>query len=158
METFQVNQNQITNEDVKRYKCHLCDPPNCSNPSICFDAIQCWKSRVRETSGLETVTRGCTKETDQLPFLCRTPSFSGQQKRQASGQFQVDCCTGDFCNEGDFPELPILYTKNMTIDSHSVDYALKMTAAVLGPMVVIGTLGESIHFLKFTKITQTTKD
>jgi activin receptor type-1 len=160
VETFQVHQNRIANEHIKRYKCHTCEPPTCLNPTTCTDAIQCWTSRVRESSGSleisaktsviivfvgqESVMRGCTKETEQLPLICQTPSFSGQQKRQASGQFQVDCCIGDFCNSGDFPELPPLYTKNVTVQSDSMDYALKMTAAILGPVVVIGTLGEQI--------------
>jgi activin receptor type-1 len=164
VETFQVHQNRIANEHIKRYKCHTCEPPTCLNPTTCTDAIQCWTSRVRESSGSleisaktsviivfvgqESVMRGCTKETEQLPLICQTPSFSGQQKRQASGQFQVDCCIGDFCNSGDFPELPPLYTKNVTVQSDSMDYALKMTAAILGPVVVIGTLGEQISFMK----------
>ncbi|CAH1365099.1 hypothetical protein MTP99_001397 [Tenebrio molitor] len=147
VETFQVHQNRIANEHIKRYKCHTCEPPTCLNPTTCTDAIQCWTSRVRESSGQESVMRGCTKETEQLPLICQTPSFSGQQKRQASGQFQVDCCIGDFCNSGDFPELPPLYTKNVTVQSDSMDYALKMTAAILGPVVVIGTLGAIILFL-----------
>lgn len=35
----------------QRYKCHSCEPPDCSNPTVCLDAILCWKSRVRESTG-----------------------------------------------------------------------------------------------------------
>lgn len=37
---------------VKRYDCHSCEPPNCSRPTICHDAVQCWKSRVRQSTGM----------------------------------------------------------------------------------------------------------
>lgn len=36
----------------KRYSCHSCEPPSCSRPTICHDAVQCWKSRVRESTGI----------------------------------------------------------------------------------------------------------
>lgn len=35
----------------ERYKCHSCEPPSCSSQTICHDAVQCWKSRVRESTG-----------------------------------------------------------------------------------------------------------
>lgn len=35
-----------------RYKCYSCDPPHCTYQSVCYDAVQCWKSRVRESSGV----------------------------------------------------------------------------------------------------------
>lgn len=35
----------------QRYKCHSCEPPDCSNPTVCLNAILCWKSRVRESTG-----------------------------------------------------------------------------------------------------------
>lgn len=35
----------------KRFSCHTCEPPSCSRPTICHDAVQCWKSRVRESTG-----------------------------------------------------------------------------------------------------------
>lgn len=34
-----------------RYKCHSCEPPACNNPTVCYNAVFCWKSRVRETTG-----------------------------------------------------------------------------------------------------------
>lgn len=35
----------------QRFKCHICDPPQCSRLEVCHDAIQCWKSRIRENTG-----------------------------------------------------------------------------------------------------------
>lgn len=46
------HQNSLIDTGYKqRFKCHSCEPPDCSNPSVCLDAISCWKSRVRESTG-----------------------------------------------------------------------------------------------------------
>lgn len=95
-----------------RYKCYSCEPPDCNqlNAHRCQDAIQCWKSRTRDIYGFERVSRGCTKYMDQLPILCN-PHISGKSghtKRASSGQFNIECCTGDYCNNGSFPELPAM--------------------------------------------------
>lgn len=37
---------------LKRYKCHSCEPPDCSTLTTCTNAVQCWKSRVRESTGM----------------------------------------------------------------------------------------------------------
>lgn len=46
----QNNANSIQAID-KRYSCLSCEPPSCSRPTVCHDAVQCWKSRVRESTG-----------------------------------------------------------------------------------------------------------
>ncbi|XP_018327591.1 activin receptor type-1 isoform X2 [Agrilus planipennis] len=124
-----------------RYKCHLCEAPDCSNPSVCIDAIQCWKSRVRESTGEESVSRGCTTNADQLPLMCRTPAFVAQHKRHAVGQYHMRCCVGDFCNNGPFPDLPPLYTSDMNSYSNTLNYILKLVLAVLAPVLILGVLG-----------------
>lgn len=134
---------------LKRYKCHSCEPPDCSTLTTCTNAVQCWKSRVRESTGEESVTRGCTTNSEQLPLICRSPSVSVPNKRHASGQFQIDCCSGDFCNDGDFPALPPLYVENINPYSDSFMFGLKMVAAVLAPVVVLGGLGLlALYFLR----------
>lgn len=44
--------NVIPHEGIKRFKCHACEPPTCEDTAtgtqICLNAVQCWKSRVRE--------------------------------------------------------------------------------------------------------------
>lgn len=35
----------------KSFKCHSCDAPDCSQETICHNAVQCWKSRVRQSNG-----------------------------------------------------------------------------------------------------------
>lgn len=80
-----------------------------SYSQLCF-IFQCFKSRVREQNGEESVTRGCIMNSEQIPLLCYTPSHShsnSHKKRhtQAAGQFAINCCTGDNCNNGTFPEL-----------------------------------------------------
>lgn len=70
---------------------------------------QCWKSRVRDAYGTETVSRGCTTHHDHLPFYCKNYGHSSApKKRDTSGQYNIECCVGDFCNNGTFPELPPL--------------------------------------------------
>nr|CAI5864549.1 unnamed protein product [Callosobruchus analis] len=143
--------NSIQHRDLKRYKCHSCEPPDCLRLSVCSNAIQCWKSRVRESSGIESVTRGCTTDHDQLPLYCRTPSFSIQRKRQAGGQFQIECCAGDFCNSGEFPELPALQSVTEVGGPYTEQllYVLKMAAAVLGPVAAFGAIGlMALYFLR----------
>lgn len=41
----------------QRYKCHQCEPPECSNPAVCVDALLCWRSRIRESTGEFVVVR-----------------------------------------------------------------------------------------------------
>lgn len=114
--------NTITVCAPARYKCYSCEPPDClhepvSSSHMCQNAVQCWKSRVRDGDGVERVSRGCTNSHEQLPVHCRqnTPSGSGgngPQKRHTFGQYNIECCTGDYCNDGDFPELPpIVYSE-----------------------------------------------
>lgn len=42
-------------QKYKRYECHFCDPPTCTNMSVCKNAILCWKSRVRDSTGMVVV-------------------------------------------------------------------------------------------------------
>lgn len=54
MQKKQNNHNNVSTQSYAkqpRYKCYSCDPPHCTYESICDNAIQCWKSRVRESSG-----------------------------------------------------------------------------------------------------------
>ncbi|KAL3287137.1 hypothetical protein HHI36_001617 [Cryptolaemus montrouzieri] len=141
--------NTIDMSHIKRFSCHSCDPPNCNNPSTCYDAIQCWKSRVRERSGIESTSRGCTKEFEQMPFFCHSPAYSVKDKRQASGQYQVDCCVGNFCNDGDFPLLPVIFTENLNSYPDSFFYILKLIAAILIPIIVFGICTViALHLMK----------
>ncbi|KAG5869009.1 hypothetical protein JTB14_019947 [Gonioctena quinquepunctata] len=147
--TKQNYPNSIQMTYHKRYKCHSCEPPDCSNPTVCHNAIQCWKSRVRESTGEESVMRGCTKDQEQLPLYCRTPAVTIQHKRQASGQFQIDCCFGDYCNDGAFPELPPVYQEPSGRYSETLIYGLKIFAAILVPLAVFGTVTViALYFLR----------
>ncbi|XP_037035584.1 activin receptor type-1 isoform X2 [Bradysia coprophila] len=129
----------------KRYKCHSCEPPDCRNSvsgmHMCQNAIQCWKSRVRDAYGVERVSRGCTVSHDHLLLVCNQNSnnnIGGPRKRHTYGQYNIECCTGDYCNSGSFPELPpIIYTNE--IDTSS-GYFLKLSFAIFGPVFIIGGL------------------
>lgn len=94
---------------------------------MCQNALQCWKSRVRDAFGVERVSRGCTNSHEQLPVYCTQTNPGSQtgmgtananavadrpQKRHTFGQYNIECCTGDYCNDGEFPELPpIVYSE-----------------------------------------------
>jgi len=77
--------------------------------------MQCWKSRSRDSFGVERVSRGCINENDRISLMCKTTSHtSSKQKRnlsavdyEYSAAYAMNCCSdSDFCNDGEFPELP----------------------------------------------------
>lgn len=70
------------------------------------------------------MSRGCTTSAEQLPAYCNqnninnlnklnnnNRNYSGHRKRDTSVQvhYNIECCTGDYCNAGDFPELPPIH-------------------------------------------------
>jgi len=64
---------------------------------------------VRDSNGVERLSRGCITNPEQIPLYCSVPSYSsrsGHTKRHTDGQYAIDCCIGDFCNNGSFPDLP----------------------------------------------------
>ncbi|XP_035786288.1 activin receptor type-1-like isoform X1 [Anopheles albimanus] len=130
----------------RRYKCLSCEPPDCTtvHQHHCQNAIQCWKSRTRDQEGNENVQRGCTTEHDQLPLYCNQNQKSkngntngsggggGPKKRHvnSSGTYNIECCTGDYCNDGDFPELP---SPNVPETEEQDPFAGRVAIAVLVP-------------------------
>lgn len=97
-------------------------------------------------SGEETVTRGCSSKEDQQPLYCRAqPSVTSSiphSKRHvvAAGQFNIECCTGDFCNAGEFPQLPPVFSPTKPY-TESVFYILKLIAAIVCPVLMLGCTG-----------------
>lgn len=94
--------------------------------------LQCWKSRTRDSFGVERVSRGCTTSLDQLPILC-SPHINkaGHKKRHSSGQFNIECCTGNYCNSGSFPELPIMNEVKLVNSAPFVYLALAVFVTVI---------------------------
>lgn len=124
-----------------RYKCHSCEQPDCrespEGTRACEDAILCWKSRTRNADGLETVSRGCIVEHDKLPFFCNYQRNS-RSARAASGQFNIECCHGDYCNNGTFPELPPVTGDDN--DATRLDHGhnkFLLSIAILGPVLIV---------------------
>uniref|UniRef100_A0A8D8UFU5 Serine/threonine-protein kinase receptor n=1 Tax=Cacopsylla melanoneura TaxID=428564 RepID=A0A8D8UFU5_9HEMI len=133
-------------EGGPRYKCLLCDGPNCDHVEPpCTNAIQCWKSRVRDSSG-ERVSRGCTTESNQIPFYCGSTGVISHQKRHLA-QFIIQCCDGDYCNNGSFPILPLSYNRELPGEAQRYDYIVKLSLAILGPVLVLGMLAAVIVLL-----------
>ncbi|KAL7738669.1 hypothetical protein ACLKA6_006955 [Drosophila palustris] len=135
-----------------RLKCYACEPP-CLDPNehahTCQNAIQCWKSRTRDAVGQEKVSRGCTTSPDQLQLICNQNSLNklnnGPTKHNTA-KFNVTCCASDFCNGGEFPELPPFDVTVVTADSSNIS---KMTAAILGPFLIITLMGAvAVFFMR----------
>lgn len=124
-----------------RFQCLSCDGPNCVNEDPpCEGAIRCWKSRMRDSSGVH-VKRGCTTDSKQIPFFCGSTGVISHQKRH--GQYTIECCGGDFCNNGSFPVLPPSY-RELPEYAQRYDYVLKLSMAILGPVLVLGMLAAVI--------------
>lgn len=146
LETYHPNrdlpiQNSIVSH--QRYKCYSCEPPDCAvttvHAHLCQNAIQCWKSRIRDQYGHESVSRGCTTTHEQLPLYCN-PSLmnsSGPKKRHATGTYNIECCTGDYCNNGSFPALPPVEHGNEVTKLETSAYAVKLVLAIVGPAVIL---------------------
>lgn len=141
---------------VPRYNCFSCESPNCQNSTeeanFCENAIQCWKSRVRGVYGEERVSRGCTTSFQQLQLFCNKKQIDddnvkGMLKRHAVGQYNITCCSGDYCNDGLFPSLPSIFHTNSEkgeIDSTTNTYFIKLFFAIFGPIVIISGLAIAI--------------
>ena len=62
---------------------------------------------MRDISGQESVSKGCTTNPEQVILYCNTLSFDGDRENQKeSSSYAMECCEGDFCNNGTFPALP----------------------------------------------------
>ncbi|TDG44392.1 hypothetical protein AWZ03_009195 [Drosophila navojoa] len=137
-----------------RLKCYACEPP-CLDPNqhahTCQNAIQCWKSRTRDAVGQELVSRGCTKSQDQLPLICNQNAlnkFNGPSKRNTAKFINIVCCASDFCNDGEFPELPPFVSGDVVITADSSNLS-KMIAAILGPFLIITLMGAvAVYFMR----------
>lgn len=109
---------------------------------------------------------------EQIPLYCNHNlgnNFGGPRKRNTQTFINLECCTGDYCNDGDFPELPppadgkildlmltvyTLITKypfvsevtHLNADSSNI---LKMSIAIFGPFVIISILAYvAIYFIR----------
>lgn len=122
-----------------KYQCHSCEQPDCSEETICNNAYQCWKSKVRDLSGLESVSKGCTTSVEQVVLYCNTLSFDGNGEYQReSSSYAIECCEGNFCNNGSFPMLP---TTQYAGSSETDDYnatILRLMLAILCPVIILG--------------------
>lgn len=148
--SFEYSQNNENNDDYDdvsqskishkiktyngpRFKCWSCQGDACNTPTICTDAIVCWKSSVREINGLERYERACTNDPDHSNLLC------GKSSYKTDSTYMIDCCRSDLCNNGSFP---LLRPIDVEINEK---YAFKLSIPILGPIIgvfifVIGTI------------------
>ncbi|ALC40816.1 sax [Drosophila busckii] len=139
----------------RRLKCYACEPP-CHDPNqhahTCQNAIQCWKSRTRDAVGQEHVSRGCSTTPEHVQMICHQNTLgklnTGTSKRNTDKLFKVTCCATDFCNDGEFPELPPFVSSDvstvLTADSSNLS---KMALAIMGPFIVIALMGAVAIYL-----------
>ncbi|XP_030368970.1 activin receptor type-1 isoform X2 [Scaptodrosophila lebanonensis] len=150
-----IQPNSVQVQVHPRFKCYACEPP-CHNPNehahTCQSAIQCWKSRTRDAVGQEQVSRGCTTSWDQMHLICNQNNMNkqnGPSKRNTAKFINVACCAGDFCNDGDFPELPPFVSSDVTVITADSSSISKMVAAIFGPFLIIVLVGMvAIYFIR----------
>lgn len=80
---------------------------------------------------------------NHIPLICRnTPPK--KRRELASAQFVVECCRGDYCNNGTFPELePIDGVKKL---DHAEEYFVKLTLAIFGPIIILSLIAAIVIF------------
>lgn len=84
---------------------------------------------------------------EHIPFYCNN-GRAPHQKRDTSGQYNIECCYGDFCNNGTFPELPPIVNEiQETTRINSTGSSLLLVVAILGPVITIGMLAFTVFFL-----------
>lgn len=137
-----------------RYKCYVCEQDECQNDTIhdkiCNNALICYKSRSRDSEGNVRVSRGCTTKYEHLPLYCSQGiSNNGHKKRDATTglgiNYLIECCTGDFCNNGSFPYLsPPKY--EVDIENVNGD-PVKFAVAVFGSILIVITIASIVIFL-----------
>lgn len=147
-----LTHNSLRLFSVRRYKCYVCEGDECQNDmmhdNICENALICYKSRIRESSGHVRVSRGCTKSHEHLPLYCsQSVSSNGHKKRDASssGVYLIECCTGDFCNNGTFPYLAPM-PSDVDIENVNGD-PVKFFGAVFGCILIVITIASIVIFL-----------
>lgn len=62
----------------------------------------------------------------------------------------MECCTGDYCNNGSFPYLPPQISPGVPDDTAN-DNFLKMCFAIFGPIVVLGAVAIGVAVLCMRK-------
>lgn len=97
------------------------------------------------------MSRGCIIDPDKLHFYCNF-GRNAQQKRQTTGQFNIECCAGDYCNNGSFPELPPLPTDDqdatrLDFSNLTQNYVLLFAVILVFAMVVVSIIVLAVYVL-----------
>lgn len=58
----------------------------------------------------------------------------------------MECCTGDYCNNGTFPYLPPL--KEEVLDDTATDDFIKLCLAIFAPILIIGAIAVIVLFMR----------
>jgi len=130
-----------------KYSCMSCEPPDCTEATVCYNAISCYTAHVRDISGLEMKSRGCTADIQQALLHCSTKQYDGKavhDQRGQSAQYAIDCCEGQMCNNmTEFPRLPDVPQVESTVieaTSEQTAHVVRLVMAVVCPVAVLGIL------------------
>ncbi|KAJ8667105.1 hypothetical protein QAD02_008767 [Eretmocerus hayati] len=133
----------------QKLKCYSCDTDSCDlnngeTLAICEDAVLCWKMSVREVDGTTREHRGCVEHRERVPLYCNKHLQGGKINSAYSGpeggQFHVECCQEDFCNNGTFPLLD-----DNSSDGAKLSSLLKIWLAILGPIFALNLIFLGIY-------------
>lgn len=129
----------------RKYKCLSCEAPDCRPREPCSNAYKCWKYIERDNNGTILKSRGCTVNEDQVQFFCPLHHDHGTPVHTKYKQFVIQCCRGDFCNNGSFPEL--LNTFAVEAKEDREHYLAQLAFAVGGPILGMLLVAVVILFL-----------
>ncbi|XP_064465962.1 activin receptor type-1-like [Ornithodoros turicata] len=140
LEGAHLSQHQVKQE---LYMCYLCDDSNCSDKSICDDAIVCFSSFVVNSEGEKVYQKGCVKNNDMVQWTCNTKSFNWNGEH--SGGYSSTCCRGHLCNNGSFPTLAPSHMQSTVGEpsqgKSSYAWISLVGAAILLPVAIVIAFG-----------------
>ena len=130
-----------------RYSCVSCSPPDCSEASVCHNAMSCYTAHVRDVHGREMKSRGCTADAQQALLHCSTKQYDGKAVHAARGQsaqYAIHCCAGSMCNNRTqfprLPDVPQLETTVVEATNEQTAHVVRLVMAVVCPVAVLGIL------------------
>jgi len=131
----------------QRFSCQSCEPPDCSEVTVCKNAISCYTAHIRDIDGIEMKSRGCMADGQQVLLHCSTKKYDGKRFHDQNGQssqYAIDCCSGSMCNNmTEFPRLPDVPQVESTVieaTSEQTAHVIRLVLAVVCPVAVLGIL------------------
>lgn len=129
----------------QRFSCMSCEPPDCSEMTVCDNAINCYTAHVRDIDGIEMKSRGCMADVQQVLLHCSTKQYDGKRTHDENGQsaqYAIDCCSESMCNNmTEFPRLPDVPQVESTVIEATSEQTNQVQRLVLAVVLPVGVLG-----------------